>query len=108
MVPRWKQRLGGVFIATVGLGFTAWCWYTTLQQGYVYLKAAAIFPAFAVIGLALVAMPGYREERLARGEDLSQLSGQQLLTPRWWVVLVLALLASVGNWMLLQSRFPPP
>jgi hypothetical protein len=70
------------------------------------LKAAAIFPAFAVIGLALVVMPGCREERLARGEDISQLSGQELLTPRWWAVLVLALLAGLGNWLLLQSRFP--
>ena len=106
MIPRWKQQLGGVFIAALGLGFTGWCWYTAVLRGYVYLKAAALFPAFAVLGLALVAMPGYREERLARGEDISQLTGHQLLTPRWWVVLVLALLAGLTNWLLLMGRFP--
>jgi hypothetical protein len=35
--------------------------------------------------------PGYREERLRRGEDISQLAGVALLTSRWH-----ALLAGMG------------
>jgi hypothetical protein len=57
-----------------------------------------------VAGLALVLFPGYKEERLARGEDISALSGTQLLTPRWWVVLVIALLAGLANYGLLAFR----
>lgn len=42
-------------------------------------------------------IPGYREERIARGEDVSRLQGMQLITPRWWAVLALALAAPLAN-----------
>ena len=101
-VPRWKQRLGGLLIAAIGGGGTWWLWHVARSEGRVYLKASMLMPAFLVLGLAMVAIPGYKEERLARGEDLSGLSGMQLLTPRWWVVLVIALAAGLGNLLLLQ------
>lgn len=80
---------------------TAWGWYTLLTAGSFWPNASAIFPAFTVLGLALILFPGYQEERLARGEDVSGLSGTQLLTPRWWAVLAVALAAGAGNfaWM---------
>ena len=101
-VPRGRQRLGGVFIALLSGGFLAWTWYTALTRGYYYRKAAWIFPAFLVIGLALILIPGYREERIARGEDVSRLEGAQLVTPRWWAVLAIAIAASVANLLLLK------
>ena len=101
-VPRWKQRLGGAVIAAIGGGGTLWLWHVARSEGYVYLKASVLLPAFLVLGLAMIAIPGYKEERLARGEDLSGLSGVRLLTPRWWVVLGLALAAGLGNLLLLQ------
>ncbi|HET7233017.1 MAG TPA: hypothetical protein VFJ16_23610 [Longimicrobium sp.] len=101
-VPRGRQRLGGVFIALLSAGFVAWTWYTALTRGYYYRKAAWIFPAFLVIGLALVAIPGYREERIARGEDVSRLEGAQVITPRWWAVLAIAIAASIANAVLLK------
>ena len=102
-VPRWKQRLGGALIAAIGGGGTAWIWHVAKIEGEVYLKASVLLPAFLVLGLALVAIPGYKEERLARGEDISELSGAQLLTRRWWAVLVIALAAGVGNLLLLRD-----
>ncbi len=104
MVPRWKQQCGGLFFVLLGAGFTAWTWYTALTQGYYYLKASVIFPALCVIGLGMICFPTYKEERLARGEDLSGLSGTQLITPRWWAILVLALAAGFGNYLLLGAR----
>ena len=101
-VPRWKQRLGGALIAAIGGGGTLWIWHVAKSEGYIYLKASVLLPAFLVLGLAMIAIPGYKEERLARGEDLSALSGTQLLTPRWWAVLVIALAAGFGNLLLLQ------
>ncbi len=101
-VPRWKQRLGGAIIAAIGGGGTLWLWHVARSEGYVYLKASVLLPTFLVLGLAMIAIPGYKEERLARGEDLSGLSGMRLLTPRWWVVLVLALTAGFGNLLLLR------
>jgi hypothetical protein len=101
-VPRGTQRLGGAFIALLSGSFVAWGWYTALTRGYYYRKAALIFPAFLVIGIALLAIPGYREERIARGEDVSRLEGMQLITPRWWAVLALAIVASLANAYFIQ------
>ncbi|HYH78784.1 MAG TPA: hypothetical protein VEX86_03285 [Longimicrobium sp.] len=101
-MPRGKQRLAGALIALLSAGFVAWTWYTALTRGYYYRKAALIFPAFLVIGVALLAIPGYREERVARGEDVSRLEGMGLITPRWWAVLALAMGAASANWFLLS------
>ena len=57
-VPRWKQRLGGVLIAAIGGSGTAWVWHVARSQGHVYLKASVLLPAFLVLGLALVVIPG--------------------------------------------------
>ncbi len=96
-----QQVFGGVMLA-LGGGVTCWSWFTALSRGYYYPKAAVIFPAFAVVGLALIFIPGYREERIARGEDISQLSGTQLLTRRWWIVLAIAMIVGMANFFLIR------
>jgi hypothetical protein len=101
MLPRWKQQLGGLLGALLGAGGTGWGWYTAVYGGYFYRKTSMLFPAFLVLGLALMIFPGYREERIARGEDISQLHGRQLITPRWWAILVIALVAGGVNYLLL-------
>jgi hypothetical protein len=103
MVSRRRQQLGGVLFAVLGAGFTAWSWCTATRKGYFYGKASMLFPAFFVLGLALVLFPGYKEERISRGEDLSGMQGWQLITLRWWVVLAVAFGAGVGNYILLSS-----
>jgi ABC-type Fe3+-siderophore transport system permease subunit len=102
MISRKKQQFGGLFIALVAAGFTGWNWYTALNNGYFYRKASLIFPAFLIIGLALIIFPGYKEERIARGEDISKLQGIKLITPRWWAMLVAALAAGGLNYLLLS------
>ncbi|HET6229044.1 MAG TPA: hypothetical protein VFE05_03130 [Longimicrobiaceae bacterium] len=94
-VPRRAQQAGGAFIAVLGLGLAWIAWHDAATNGEFYLKAAVAGPAFAAVGIGLVLFPGYKEERLARGEDLSALSGMALLTPRWWGVLVAGLGAGV-------------
>jgi hypothetical protein len=100
-MPRWKERLGGIFFALVGGGMTAWAWHDLLYGSAFSQKAAAAGPAFCFLGLALIVIPGYRTERLARGEDISQLSGTELLTPRWWAVLVIGIVLGFGNLFLM-------
>ncbi len=102
MTSRAKQRFGGILIALLGGGGTFWTWQTALSEGHFSLKASLIFPAFLVLGLGLTLFPGYREERLARGEDLTGMEGMKLLTPRWWVILAVALLAGAANYLLLS------
>jgi ABC-type Fe3+-siderophore transport system permease subunit len=102
-MSRWKQQFGGLFIALIGAGFTAWTWRTALIEGYYYPKASMLFPAFCVVGLGVILFPGYREERVARGEDISGMNGWKLITARWWAILVVALVVGIGNYFLLSS-----
>jgi hypothetical protein len=95
--------LGGFLFAVLGAGFTAWTLCTAPNEGYFYRKASMLFPAFFVVGVALVLFPGYKEERITRGEDISGMRGYQLITPRWWVILAVAFGAGVGNYILLSS-----
>jgi len=103
LVPRRRQRLGGAFIALLSGALLAWSWYTALHRGYFYRNAAMLAPAFLVIGIALIAIPGYREERIARGQDISRITGSKLITPRWWAVIALALAASLVNELFLYG-----
>ncbi len=90
-------------MALLGAGFTGWSWLTALYPGYFYRKASMLFPAIIVLGLGLVIFPGYKEERIARGEDISRLQGWKLITPRWWAILIIALAAGGANYLLLSS-----
>jgi hypothetical protein len=106
MVSRRNERLGGLFIATIGAMLTIWTWRSAIEQGHYYLLAAIGAPAFTIIGIALILVPGYRTERLGRGEDLDLLSGWELITARWWGILAIALgsgsinLAILKDWRL--------
>jgi ABC-type Fe3+-siderophore transport system permease subunit len=103
MMPRWKQQVGGLFMALLGAAFTGWTWYTALYQGYFYPKASMLFPACFVLGLGMIVFPGYKEERIARGEDISRMQGWKLITARWWAILIVALVAAGANYILLSS-----
>ncbi|MBV9774148.1 MAG: hypothetical protein JO040_09380 [Gemmatimonadetes bacterium] len=86
-VPRPVQRAGGAFILACG-ALVAWmAWRQAATGAEFSMKGSFLGPAFAVLGLGLILWPGYREERLARGESLDALEGMRLLTPRWWGIL---------------------
>lgn len=77
-------------------------WYLALSKGYFYAMPSAACPAFLFVGLGLIVFPDYKTERVARGEDISELSGTQLLTARWWAILIVGLAAGFGNFLLLK------
>jgi ABC-type Fe3+-siderophore transport system permease subunit len=104
MDARRKQQVGGCGLAIVAACFTGWNWYTVVTRGYFYRRASLFFPAVLILGIALVLFPGYKEERLARGEDISSLRGWKLITARWWAILAVALAAAGANMALLASR----
>ena len=76
---RQKERFGGAFIATMGAILTFVSWHSAIYEGSFSIEAGFGGPAFTIIGLALILFPGYRSERIARGEDISQLTGAQLM-----------------------------
>lgn len=101
-ISRRKQQLGGLFISILSLAGIVGTWYMALFKGYFYAMPSAAFPAFLFIGLGSILFPDYRAERTARGEDISELSGLELLTARWWAILIIGLLAGFGNFILLK------
>jgi hypothetical protein len=103
MVSRRMERLGGLFIATLSTILTIWTWNSAIYGGYFYPKAATIGPAFTTIGIALILFPGYRNERIERGEDIQRLSGSELVTPRWWGILAIALGSGFLNLAVLKG-----
>ena len=96
MTPKLKRLVGGPIMIALGLGLI---WLTedmAVHAGRVPIRGGAFGPAVVVLGLGMLVMPGYREERIARGQNISGLTGARLITPRWWAVLVVALAAGLG------------
>ena len=102
MSQRGRERIGGIVILVLSIAVTLLAWEQADRTGRFTVGAAVVGPAFAVVGVALLLIPSYRLERLARGEDLSNLSGSKLITPRWWTVLVVALVAGAVDYVLLK------
>jgi hypothetical protein len=102
MISRKMEKFGGVIIASLGGGLTAWNWHLALHKGYFLMKVGVVGPFFLVMGIALILFPGYRTERIERGEDITKLQGLALLTPRWWGVLIVGLGLGMCNWFLLS------
>ena len=103
MVARRGQLLAGLIIALLSAGLIGWNWYTALTRRFFYVKASVAFPALLVLGIGMMLFPSYRQERIARGEDLSRLQGWRLITVRWWVVILAALALGAADYVLLSS-----
>ena len=101
--PTMIRRAVGLAMALAAAWMTNLSWVQARRDGQFSMAAALIGPAFCVIGLGLVLFKGYRQERLERGEDISQLQGVALLTPRWKGVLAVALAAMAVNYALLNG-----
>jgi hypothetical protein len=91
------QRVAGLFFLALGGGITAWLWYTALNEGYYYVKAAALFPAFAVLGLFMMLFPLDFDRLYAEhGVDKPDKLAHYPLS--WKLGLVVAILAGLANW----------
>jgi membrane protein YdbS with pleckstrin-like domain len=97
-----QQRIIGAVLVLLSTAAMGWLWYQVVKQAQYYSTLAAVVPIFLVIGLGQLVFGGYREERVARGEDVSKLSSVEMITPRWWVVLALAIIAGLANFYLLS------
>jgi hypothetical protein len=63
---KFAQQALGLFLVTVGIGFTAATWFTAVSAGYYYPKAAAAFPAMAVYGFGALFFPVDMDELRAK------------------------------------------
>jgi predicted histidine transporter YuiF (NhaC family) len=99
MNDRTNEIIGGIFIFTVSAGLYFYNWYLIENHDYYYPKAAFFGGLMMIVGLALILIPNYRAERKNRGENIDNLSGMQLLTPKWWAILAAALAFGIANWI---------
>jgi hypothetical protein len=90
------QRIMGFFVFLLGSGFTAWSWYTALNDGYYYVKAAALFPVLAVVGLAAILFP-IDVERLRNEHGVDKPTKFAHYPQEWKIVIVVAVAAGLGN-----------
>jgi hypothetical protein len=74
-VPRRIQQLGGLFLFSLCTGMTCYTWKLAIIDGKFYDEKSVLFSAFAVLAFCMILFPGYKEERMARGEDISNLEG---------------------------------
>jgi len=101
--PPMARRGIGLAMAVASAWMTNQAWVQAREEGQFSTLAGLAGPAFVVLGIGLVLFKGYRQERLERGEDISQLQGMDLLTPRWKAVLGVALAAMALNYALLTG-----
>lgn len=99
MDDRTKEICGGIFIFIISAGLYFYNWYLIINENSYYPKAAFFGASMMILGLALIVIPGYRTERKNRGENIENLSGIQLLTPKWWAILIAALIFGLANWI---------
>ena len=101
-VSRPVQQLGGLFIAAMG-AFLTWQVWQVAHTGKYFMSVGAAGPAFAVMGLALIAFPDSRTERRERGESVVGLEGWDLLTTRWRLITGIGVLLAVGYFFYLTG-----
>jgi hypothetical protein len=96
------QRLAGLFLLLLGVGFTAYTWYVALHGESYSDKAAGVFPVIVVAGLGLLLFPVNMEHlRAVHGVDKPQKLAHLPLA--WKLLLPVALLAGLGNWLALSQ-----
>ncbi len=66
MKSKLQQRVAGLLMLVVGIGFTIYGWNSAMQTHRYSPKAAFLFPFFAGLGIALLAFPVTRDELMAR------------------------------------------
>jgi membrane-bound inhibitor of C-type lysozyme len=106
MVSRQKEQIGELVIALGGVLLTWLTWTSAFNEGSYLVKAAGFGPSAIVFGLALIIFPSYRRERVQKGEKVTPGYSFQIITPRWWAILVIALAAGLINLYVLNGLNP--
>ncbi len=99
------QRVYGFSALLASAGLAAAVFGMPLGPPPVVQILGAIVPVLAVLGLALIALPSPHEERLARNEDLWDVSGVAMITGRWWLAIVVAIAAGAGGYFLPTAEY---
>lgn len=97
-----RQRVSGAFGLAICLGFVVWEWQHVQTGGEYHGRSAFLFPAFAVISLALLLFPISREDLLERF-GIERPSSLNHYSRAQKTLFVLAFVAGGLNWALISG-----
>ena len=100
---RTRERVLGLVLVLVGLVMMRMSWFQAATEDLISGSLATAGPVAAVLGGALLAFPGPRAERLARGLPAEAGPGDPGLTQRWKATLAIALLAGIVHVVLVAN-----
>ena len=103
-ISRTRERVVGALIGLGGVFLVGYGWWALSQGAQAQFITAFAGPFFAVTGLSLLVVPGFRSEQRAGDEKGSNGGG---LTPRWRLILVTALVLGLANYILARSGWTP-
>ena len=96
-----KQRLLGLLLFVLGFSLTAWFWISGLSNGYIYINASMLFPAFMIMGIGFLLFPiDPMEMKKKWGVDKIESAGQ--IPGIWWVILAISIVIGIGNYFILS------
>lgn len=102
MASKLKQRLVGVLLIVLGVGFTVNEWINAATEGVYHPKVAFLFPCFAVLGFAPLLFPMTKEDLLAKfGVEKPSSLGHYSMGQK--IIFVLAIAAGALDWALLSG-----
>ena len=97
------QRILGLILFVLGLSLTLWFWVRGVSQGYIYINASMLFPAFMVMGIGFLAFPiDPRVMKEKWGVEKIESVGQ--IPGIWWVIIALSIVIGIGNYFILTSQ----
>ncbi len=97
------QRILGLMLFVLGLSLTLWFWERGVSQGYIYINASMLFPAFMIMGIGFLVFPidpKVMKEKwgVEKIESIGQIPGV------WWIIIILSILIGIGNYFVLSSQ----
>jgi len=98
-----KQRILGLLLFILGLSLTAWFWVRGVSEGYIYINASMLFPAFMIMGIGFIIFPiDPMVMKKKWGVDKIENAGQ--IPGIWWVILAISIIIGIGNYFVLSSQ----
>ena len=98
-----KQRILGLILFILGLSLTLWFWVRGVSQGYIYINASMLFPAFMIMGIGFLAFP-IDPKALKEKWGVEKIESVGQIPGIWWIIIALSIVVGIGNYFVLTSQ----
>jgi len=98
-----KQRILGLVLFILGLSLTAWFWLRGMSDGYIYINASMLFPAFMIMGIGFLLFP-IDPRAMKKKWGVEKIESVAQIPGIWWIILILSIIVGIGNYFILSSQ----